>query len=87
MIKKEFTIASKEGLHARPASLLCQLASEYADRVDIEFNNIVNTAKSIMVVMSLGIAEKDVFSLIIDGPNETTILSNIQTMFQEHELI
>src|SRR5699024_4260811 len=52
MVKKEFTVITETGIHARPATLLVQEASKYAADVQLEYNDKQVNAKSIMGVKS-----------------------------------
>ena len=64
MKQHRFVISSKEGLHARPAAKLSQLASTYQDRIDIIYEDCQMTLKSIIGVMSLGIPEGEMISRV-----------------------
>lgn len=50
---KNFVLAAESGIHARPATVLVQQASQF--NTEINLNNKVVNIKSIMGVMSLGI--------------------------------
>lgn len=56
MIKKEYKIINETGIHARPATILVQVASKYESIIELEFKNKKINLKSIMGVMSLGIS-------------------------------
>jgi len=53
MISRDFVIANKLGLHARPSAQLTQVASRFASEVFIAKNGRRVNAKSIMGVMML----------------------------------
>lgn len=59
MTEKTFTIIEKTGIHARPATTLVQNASKFNSEVNLEYNGKKVNLKSIMGVMSLGIAHGD----------------------------
>jgi phosphocarrier protein len=54
MAENKVTIHNKTGLHARPAALFVQKASQFTSDISIVLGAKVVNAKSIMGVMSLG---------------------------------
>lgn len=82
MIKKEFTISSESGLHARPATKLVQQASRYSSSVELQYGQKTVNVKSIMGVMSLGMGQGSKFTLLIDGPDEEEAIGELATFLQ-----
>lgn len=80
-------LAHKEGLHARPAAKLAQLASTYHGRIDIIYQDFQMTLKSIIGLMSLGIAEGCEFSIQVEGHDEEIFIREVQSFLKEEELI
>jgi len=70
MIRKEITVTNKTGLHARPASMFVQKASKFKSSIMIEKENKTINAKSIISVLSGGIAQGTKITLVIDGEDE-----------------
>lgn len=87
MKEHRFTITCKEGLHARPAAKLSQLASQFHDRIDIVYNDFQMTLKSIIGVMSLGIPEGASFLIQVEGHSEETIMNQVKNLLIEEGLI
>jgi len=83
MIKKDFTIHSETGLHARPATKLVQQASRYSSSVELQYGQKTVNVKSIMGVMSLGMGQGSDFTLIIDGPDEEEAMEELTSFLQE----
>jgi len=83
MIKKEFEIFNKVGLHARPAALFVQTASKFKSEISIEKGNKTVNGKSIMGVMTLGASSGDKVTIIIDGPDENEAIEVIEEFFNE----
>lgn len=54
MAEKKVVIENKTGLHARPAALFVQKASQFSSDLSITLGTKEVNAKSIMGVMSLG---------------------------------
>ena len=81
MLKKEFTVVTDTGIHARPATLLVQEASKYSAEVQLEFDGKQVNAKSIMGVMSLGIAQNATFTIVTDGNDEEDAMKGMEDLF------
>jgi len=70
MYEKKATITKQVGLHARPATFLIQKANEYRSSIWIEKEDRRVNAKSLLGVLSLGVAQGATVSIIADGPDE-----------------
>ena len=70
MVKKEMTITNNIGLHARPATFFIQKANSFKSSIWIEKDDRKVNAKSLLGVLSLGIAKGMVVTLIADGQDE-----------------
>jgi len=77
MRSRKYTIHSKVGLHARPASMLVKTSNEYESRVHIRTEDMEIDAKSILSVMVLGAGFGDEIEIIVDGPDEEQALEAI----------
>lgn len=78
MISKSITINIPTGLEARPVALLVQVASQYESRIYVEIAEKKVNAKSIMGMMSLGIAEGEQVTIIADGADEENAVADIE---------
>ena len=65
-------------LEARPVALLVQVASQYESRIYVEIAEKKVNAKSIMGMMSLGIAEGEQVTIIADGADEENAVADIE---------
>jgi len=83
MAKKHFTIITDVGLHARPATVFVQKASQYKSNIELEHNEKKVNVKSIMGVMSLGLSKDAVFQLHVNGDDEDEALQGIEKLFQD----
>lgn len=70
MVVKEITVASKTGLHARPATLLVKKASNFKSDITIEYDGKKANVKSLIGVLSLGIGRDANFILTTNGDDE-----------------
>lgn len=82
-MKKEFTIISEVGLHARPATLLVQHASRFTCEVNIDYKGKQVNVKSIMGVMSLGMPKDAEFTVMTEGHDEEEAMESITKLFRE----
>ena len=78
MITKKIKIKLPTGLEARPVALLVQVASQYESTVHVECENKRVNAKSIMGMMTLGLAAGEDVTVIVDGVDEETAMDNIE---------
>ena len=75
MEKREFTITSETGIHARPATILVQALSYEGKSVNL---------KSIMGVMSLGVGQNAKVTITANGDDEKEALDTVaETMKKE----
>lgn len=80
MIKKEFKIMNKVGLHARPAALFVQVANKYSSDVFVEKDGNEVNGKSIMGIMAIGASHGDIIEVIIDGPDEEEAMAEMEEL-------
>lgn len=64
------TIAIPTGLHARPAAQFVRLAAAFASQAKISARGRSADAKSMLAVLSLGVAGGTEVVLAVDGPDE-----------------
>ena len=74
-MKKEFLIVDPVGLHARPATLIVNEISKFASEATIISGDKEANLKSIMGVMSLGIAKDTVCAIEITGTDEEAAMT------------
>lgn len=77
MVSKSMTIDIPKGLEARPVALLVQVASQYESSIYVEIQEKKVNAKSIMGMMSLGLAEGEKITIIANGPDENAAVDAI----------
>ncbi|MBE6690053.1 MAG: HPr family phosphocarrier protein [Ruminococcaceae bacterium] len=80
MITREVTITNTIGLHARPATFFIQKANAYKSSVWVEKDDRKVNAKSLLGVLSLGIAQGMTIKLIADGADETDALDGLEAL-------
>lgn len=78
MIRKSMTIQLQSGLEARPVALLVQVASQHECSIYVEADNKKVNAKSIMGMMTLGLAPGEKVTVTADGADEEEAIRNIE---------
>ena len=70
MLTKKVVINIANGLEARPVAQLVQVASQFDSSIYLECEDKKVNAKSIMGMMSLGLASGEELSVTADGADE-----------------
>lgn len=78
MKKKIITVELPDGLEARPAAMLVQVASQYDSRIYLESGSKCVNAKSIMGMMTLGLIAGQSITVEADGADEDQAVSEIE---------
>ena len=90
MITKEVKISNAIGLHARPATFFIQKANTYNSSIWVTKDDRKVNAKSLLGVLSLGIAKGMTIVLVADGADEEPAIEGltnlINTGFEEQSL-
>ena len=82
MVKKEVIVTNNNGLHARPATFFIQKANTYKSSVWVEKDERKVNAKSLLGVLSLGIAKGMSITLIADGQDEVGAIDGLVELIQ-----
>ena len=77
MISKDVIVKNNVGLHARPATFFVQKANSYKGSIWVEKGDRRVNAKSLLGVLSLGIAKGTAITLISDGVDEQEALDGL----------
>ena len=76
MIRKNIDVSLGED-GARPIAMLVQL-SQYVSNIEIHRDTMTVNAKSIMGMMTLGLAKGQKLELLIDGEDEETAMKEME---------
>lgn len=87
MSQKTFTIKSKEGLHARPASALVKVAAGFSSEIFLQYGEKNVNLKSILGVMSLGVPAGGEITITATGSDEEVALQQLDAILTEQGLI
>ena len=77
MITQEVKISNAIGLHARPATFFIQKANTYRSSIWVEKDERKVNAKSLLGVLSLGIAKGMTIVLVADGQDEELAIEGL----------
>lgn len=80
MISRDIAITNSSGLHARPATFFIQKANSYKSTIWVEKEDRRVNAKSLLGVLSLGVAKGMTITLIADGSDEVDALDGLQQL-------
>ena len=82
MISRDVVITNASGLHARPATFFIQKANSYPCSIWVEKDDRKVNAKSLLGVLSLGIAKGMSTTLIADGKDEEDALRGLSELIE-----
>jgi phosphocarrier protein len=77
MLKKDFLIINKLGLHARASALFVKTASRFSAEVRLAKDGVEVNGKSIMGIMMLAASKGTTVSLSAEGADEADALQAI----------
>ncbi|MBK1716079.1 HPr family phosphocarrier protein [Thiocystis violacea] len=83
MIRKEFEICNKLGLHARAAAKLVQCATRFESRILIERRGQSVNGKSIMGVMMLAASQGTKVMVDAEGEDEEHAIMAIEALIRD----
>lgn len=87
MIETRLTIKHKLGLHARPAALFVQTASRFASKIsvtNVTGQNKTVDAKSILGVLTIGVAQNHTIALTADGPDAEAAIQSLTDLIENN---
>jgi phosphocarrier protein len=79
-LKKQFELTNREGLHARPAMKLVEIASRFASDILIRHEGKEVNAKSIMMVLTLGVSQGAVLEIVVSGEDAEDAMSALEKL-------
>ena len=87
MIEKHFTVIDKAGLHARPASVLVNVANDFTSDIKISHKERSANLKSILGVMGHGVACGEIFTIQAEGADEEEAVTKLGDTLKNEGLI
>lgn len=83
MTERTIIIASKSGLHARPAAIFVQKAKSFQSQISLAKNDKTVNGKSILSVISLGATQGDQITLQANGADAEAALDNLAILLAQ----
>ena len=74
----DVAIQGKTGLHARPATVLVNLAKEFESEIRVRYGNQTASAKSLVSLLKLGVAGGGTIRLMAQGRDEDEALERLK---------
>ncbi len=84
MIEKTLVVTNKLGIHARPAGMIVDITGQAKSDISIVFEGAKANAKSILNVMMLAIPAGSEVKFEIDGEDEESVASQLESLFNDH---
>jgi len=80
MTEATTTIENKTGIHARPASVFVQTATKFKSKVQLKAKGKTVDAKSILMIMSMGLVKGTEITIVADGPDEADAVKELKAL-------
>jgi len=83
-IEKIVVVNNRHGLHARPAAMFVQIANKFNSSVKVEKDGEAVDGKSIIAVLSLGVAQGTRLHLILEGDDSLLALAELKKVLESN---
>jgi len=85
-VKKTIVVASKQGLHARPAAVFVQVANKFESTVTVTRDSERVNGKSIMGILMLGAEQGSQITIEAEGKDAEAALVELERIVGREEL-
>ena len=85
MVETKITVTHKLGLHARPAALFVQTANKFSSSIKVKnlsANGNVVDAKSIIMVLTLGVVKDHEIQIQAEGADEADAIAALKSLIE-----
>ena len=82
MIQRDVQITNSSGLHARPATFCIQKANTYRSGIWVVKDDRKVSAKSLLGVLSIGIAKGMTITIVADGDDEQAAIDGLVELIE-----
>lgn len=82
MTEKDVVVKNRAGIHARPAALIVQTASQYSAHIEFKNDHETINAKSIMGIITLGASYNSTITIAADGEDEAEAVERLSQLFE-----
>ena len=80
MTEATVMIENKTGIHARPASVFVQTAAKFKSKVQIKAKGKAVDAKSILMIMSMGLVKGTEITIVAEGEDEAAAVKALKDL-------
>jgi phosphocarrier protein len=80
IIKDEFIVKNPQGLHARPAAILCRLTSQFDADIQLSKDGVNVNGKSVMGVMMLAAEHGSSVRVEISGSDAEVVWEQLKNL-------
>lgn len=80
MTEATTTIQNAAGIHARPALLFVQTALSFVSKVQIKAKGRTVDAKSILMILAMGLSKGTEITIVADGPDEAKAVAQLKAL-------
>jgi phosphocarrier protein HPr len=87
MVETRILVKHKVGLHARPASVFVQTANKFVSEITVRnltMGGDAVDAKSILMVLTLGVIQNHEIELQAEGPDEQNALESLGVLVRNN---
>lgn len=81
-MEKLVSIKNASGLHARPAGMFVKKAAEFKSTVEVVAKGKTVNAKSIMGIMSLGLAQGEEITVVANGEDQEAAVAALVELIE-----
>ncbi|PKM50433.1 MAG: HPr family phosphocarrier protein [Firmicutes bacterium HGW-Firmicutes-7] len=79
-----FTIGNALGIHARPAAEIAKIASQFESSITLYGNERKANAKSLLMIMSLGVTNGQEFVVSAEGKDEDEAIDALSLLISNN---
>ena len=82
MIEREVVVRNRAGIHARPAALIVQTASQFSSHIEFKNSHDTINAKSIMGIITLGAGYNSTITISAEGEDAAEAVDRLAQLFE-----
>jgi len=82
MTEVKLILTNSLGLHARPAAKITKIASKYKSDIVVSGNNRSADAKSISMLMTMGVPKGNEIVVSVNGPDEKECIEELKNLIE-----
>jgi len=84
MFEIQATIQNEHGIHCRPTALIIRTIGDYSGQIMVACESGKSNPRSMLGLMSLGLAKGTHITIQVDGPDEVEMAHRMKELFETH---